>query len=571
MFQSRFITLFTCSILLHLSNAYDLGQDVPICWKTNMDTSEKVQLPECPKGIYMDWNELLPEIMHADEDYPTSFRVYINESMGFHPVPIKKSDGEWEISHANIHSCLQKVGFCTPFVANSPGLATHTAELRGNLNDPVGDQSITDFNSIVNLQQDSYTVIAHARIFLFDDVINTTEPFKYDVAIAQRRSVLGAETLNDIPEAIKKGMLALCILSVVAISVMMMMTVIFRNEKVVKFSQPQFMLFFMFFGIITCLGTLTLGYYEVTDSICQMRPLVTIVPLVVMFSFLGSKTYRVIKLMNNKTMKRATESTLRVYLRAFAVSGFYLVIVLIQLSSDAPVAVKEFATDLINYRMICKSPANDSTWTTIAGIYIAVLMIIGVYMANITSKYVVLFNEGKYIAFAIQNMAFLAVVIVPSAAAVKAEPGPVYMLYTLGIILAVLVAVGSLMLPKFKMVLSGAEFTIKSAASSTKDDNTALRDQILKGILPTALLEKIEVLYAVQGEMLNRYKAGIAVNENDVFNLNDKILDLGGTLKAATTVKKAGIGSSFVKSVSSRAYSSKVEPMGSRIASEIPE
>ena len=39
----------------------------------------------------------------------------------FVPSALNATD---DIPHANIHSCLRTVGFCTPFVSNTPGLST---------------------------------------------------------------------------------------------------------------------------------------------------------------------------------------------------------------------------------------------------------------------------------------------------------------------------------------------------------------------------------------------------------------------------------------------------------------
>ena len=71
--------------------------------------------------------------------------------------------GEFTVPHANIHSCPTSAGACTPFVANSPGLSTHTAAEKLVL-DAHGDTM--EFKSDVELTPGEYTIIAHYRFFV---------------------------------------------------------------------------------------------------------------------------------------------------------------------------------------------------------------------------------------------------------------------------------------------------------------------------------------------------------------------------------------------------------------------
>lgn len=67
-----------------------------------------------------------PNPMYAMQDYPTDYRFAMDSAALAH-VPINVSAAtpqeKWHIPHANIHSCFSSVGFCTPFVGDTPGLA----------------------------------------------------------------------------------------------------------------------------------------------------------------------------------------------------------------------------------------------------------------------------------------------------------------------------------------------------------------------------------------------------------------------------------------------------------------
>ena len=65
---------------------------------------------------------------------------------------IVKQGTKGHVNHANIHSCIASRGVCSPFVANTPGLATHTKALTSDL---AGDGTAV-FDSEVSLTAEGY-------------------------------------------------------------------------------------------------------------------------------------------------------------------------------------------------------------------------------------------------------------------------------------------------------------------------------------------------------------------------------------------------------------------------------
>jgi len=79
------------------------------------------------------------------------------------------------IPHVNIHSCVSSIGACTPFISNTPGLATHTSAHKRNITEThTPGRWCMDETIDVTLDKGSYMMIAHVRFF--------TAAGKYDVA-----------------------------------------------------------------------------------------------------------------------------------------------------------------------------------------------------------------------------------------------------------------------------------------------------------------------------------------------------------------------------------------------------
>jgi hypothetical protein len=81
---------------------------------------------------------------------------------------------------------LKNVGICTPFVANTPGLSTHSSELQGNFTKGTGADDgkfFESFTSVFSLPADTYTIIGHGRVYM-KSATDLTLVYKFDVANA---------------------------------------------------------------------------------------------------------------------------------------------------------------------------------------------------------------------------------------------------------------------------------------------------------------------------------------------------------------------------------------------------
>lgn len=141
----------------------DANSECAVCWKTTYaspdDKAGDTVLSECPAGINEKWTKPLPEEMKAMEKYTVEYSLQLaREKFGHMP------QGDHDIPHANIHSCVASRGACTPFVANSPGLATHTEAIVADFD----QDGFVNFKSDVQLTEEQYTIIAHVRFFVQD-------------------------------------------------------------------------------------------------------------------------------------------------------------------------------------------------------------------------------------------------------------------------------------------------------------------------------------------------------------------------------------------------------------------
>eukprot|EP00929_Paragymnodinium_shiwhaense_P026878 TRINITY_DN1588_c0_g1_i1.p1 TRINITY_DN1588_c0_g1~~TRINITY_DN1588_c0_g1_i1.p1 ORF type:complete len:538 (+),score=100.42 TRINITY_DN1588_c0_g1_i1:100-1713(+) len=180
----------------------DAAADCAVCWSTS--SHGVTTFKECPENsVQLTWEQALPAELVEGESYHTKFQAVVDTTV--FDVQTKEKKGDvYHVPHANIHSCIRSRGACTPFVSNSPGLATHTPEIRGN-GTYVDNTFSGSFETDVQLTKDEYTIIAHVRFYVPDATQDESQACfpecltKVDTAIGIVRSVVEAkaETSTD--------------------------------------------------------------------------------------------------------------------------------------------------------------------------------------------------------------------------------------------------------------------------------------------------------------------------------------------------------------------------------------
>jgi len=168
--------VFALLALVAGAAAYDMGEDVTLCWAT---PSGGTAAREDCDGSKVEYTWSMPDPFYGRTDYNVTFRGTVAEkgSATAHggltvDGPTEVTDGSekyaFDFVHSNIHSCVRSVGFCTPFISNTPGLATHAPADKGLIEDtaeyPKAKRS-REFKNDFFLDVGGYTMIAHVRWF----------------------------------------------------------------------------------------------------------------------------------------------------------------------------------------------------------------------------------------------------------------------------------------------------------------------------------------------------------------------------------------------------------------------
>jgi len=161
---------------------YLTGDPGSACWKkTPGGASLEITCPGSTTISYVDFPPT--GALSSATTYSVQYTLTVDETAltaayNTTIVATAVSSGDlYTVPHANIHSCISHVGACTPFVANTPGLATHTAAETANLVSVVrrGANWAYTFTSDVKLAPATYVILAHGRFF-------DSAGAKYDIA-----------------------------------------------------------------------------------------------------------------------------------------------------------------------------------------------------------------------------------------------------------------------------------------------------------------------------------------------------------------------------------------------------
>ena len=113
----------------------------------------------------VDWSPLYPtsgKNLTAGDKISIPSTLTLPSSLNVTSQLFSQKKTGFGVDHTNVHACLTKGGFCSPFVSKTPGLVTHSAALKGPINDPVS------FG--VTLEAGTWTFITHYRIYVDNNV-----------------------------------------------------------------------------------------------------------------------------------------------------------------------------------------------------------------------------------------------------------------------------------------------------------------------------------------------------------------------------------------------------------------
>lgn len=383
--------------------------------------------------------------MYADTSYPVKYNVTISMNITSDP----------HILHANVHSCRQESGMCTPLVAATPGLVTHTTAKTATL-----AQNFTSFAADVILTSGRWTVICHVRFVSQGNL-------QYDVAIGFPRTVIDKEfelmtTASSYNAVVSGAAVVLCVISVVFFLVFW-----YRRSPTIKSASPSFCLVIIAHA---GLGVITVFFlHQATDSYCMIRPWLLSISFSGMFGLLAAKTWRIKKIFGQKRFAIVRISNSRLWMIYGILVLIDVVVMSVWTSYDPMRAKVVWSTSRTGaYEVACDS-STASTFITFLFSYKGAILLAGVYLAWATRNVATLFNESKLISLSLWTIALLCVIAVPLQYLIKDQPDIVYTIRAFAIEIVILSVVLILFAPKFITVFThGDQSVMVDTAKATK-------------------------------------------------------------------------------------------------------
>ena len=279
-------------------------------------------------------------------------------------------------------------------------------------------------------------------------------------------------------------------------------TLIYRNDIVVKASQPLFLLILVS-GIVILSSTIIPLSFDTDDhdsdisevfavGVCMGQPWLAFTGFTVIFAALFSKTWRVNKLFNSKKHHQRISVTWKDVIAPFAVMSTCNVIILTCWTIIDPLRYTRLVgdgTDLWNRDIesygVCRSDNALAFLAPLAAINFAVL-VIACWQAfegrNIQSA----FSESKYIGLAVASLFQAFLTGLPILLTVKEEPRSFYLVLTLTIFVLCEGILILIFLPKMKMAYRFSQMTeaeqrqemsanVRRSASGPRDSRNELQ------------------------------------------------------------------------------------------------
>lgn len=412
-----------------------------------------------------------PDKVYEGQAYEVTYTMHFDSTLDDHVIV---SDAA--IPHSNIHSCFHEVGFCTPFVSNDGETSTHTPAQVGDW--LIGDTVSTDFHAsfshMVELQEGMYTVIAHGRFYTEGDNqwceastgINCT---KWDVSNAiLGHVVLGKENEIKLSSYVKIVSYVMIGAAELFLDACLLIMGLFYKTRIMRFSQRQVLIAMVVLGKLSVFGLLILP--EVTEFSCNFRPWLIGVPLFTMFNLLLGKTWRIWKVVVSASFKKVKVRQIQVVLYALGLDMIFILPQLIHTIAFGAPSPNRVGSDVNDTDFSIECTTDSQTLSTLLAIFSTLVSLgVGVKFVRATSGTVTLFNESKYIGFAIYNIGLLVVVCLPLLLVIEQQPNVTFLIQVVMVVLIACTCCGSLIIPKLAL-LQADGVDLKNRSWATKGE-----------------------------------------------------------------------------------------------------
>lgn len=401
------------TLFLAVAQGYLLGDpDQTICWCKNLATGVQEMLQNCPEGVVEYWTTLPPSLMYAGDTYRVGYLTRLNINIASTPA----------ILHANVHSCRDETGTCTPNVAQTPDLVTHTTALTSAL--PEDTRSVT-FNADISLAKGSWTIIAHIRF----KTSNTTQ---YDVAIGTKRNVKVKSEEQVINGAVVTAAQIAAAISIALLFAFGVVLAIRRVHPIIKAVSPHFYLGVIAHAIIGCIAVFLLD--DPQDSKCRARPWLLSLAFSGLIGLLLPKNWRLYRIFSNQQLKVVRVSNKQL-LSLYVVLVALDVVLLATWTGWDPLSRTLYRSASIDWQFgyHCDSRyAAQFLWALY--LYKGAVVLLGLWVAYQARNVAPVFNESSLISVAMYTITIIGAVVVPLQYSISDQPTVVYALRAFGVL-----------------------------------------------------------------------------------------------------------------------------------------
>lgn len=264
--------------------------------------------------------------------------------------------------------------------------------------------------------------------------------------------------------ALRVGMSGVAAAVCAATLAMLAAVVRYRRHPVIRYSSPVFCGIILVGCLAGAAGVFVMQA-EPSAATCAALPWVLHLSFVTAFSSLFAKTYRLSVVFNNERLRNVRITDVSLFAK---VVGSSLAVTAAYLGAWSAVSPPEvgIASSGGTEWLECQS---DRAWSMPPVAVESFFIAWGVYLCVKTRNNPSAFNESRYIALSLYQMAVMAAILVPLSMVTNSNPDAPFLLQALGLVIVSAAVAGLMFVPKFYAIA----YNVEAAWDTTNNNNTA--------------------------------------------------------------------------------------------------
>ncbi|KJE98253.1 hypothetical protein CAOG_008244 [Capsaspora owczarzaki ATCC 30864] len=207
----------------------------------------------------------------------------------------------------------------------------------------------------------------------------------------------------------------------------------------------------------------------VASNICRAIPWLLGLGFDLVYGAMLAKAWRIHKIFNNRLRRRImlTDGNLIKHIVIFAMHDIILNAVWVGVD---PLGLEYHVLSSSSSGTTVTSQCRSDNFGIYLAIYLAfkgAVLLAGIYLAIACRNVADQFNESKQLGFAIYNLTFISCIIIPLVLAIQASATVVYLIAAFGTLLALVMTIAIIFVPKIVLVYSGADTSVQNTSSKS--------------------------------------------------------------------------------------------------------